>query len=280
MDIERYLADIDEVGMKEVWSRILNSTTGLMDVDEIQIGDFSELYEIGLAHSNKWAKKRGGQYFTPQDVAGLMAEELEVLNGENVADVCCGVGNLVLAYLSRLGVEQARRLILSGRLWLYDIDPLAMEICAHSIGTIYGMDVLSSIHQTVGDFLDRTVHLPSDCKVITNPPYSAIKSIPPSWERTEVVLESRELFACMMEKVAMESRAAVMITPQTFLGGEKFLNLRKVLSKKAGWTVVFDNVPGNIFNGTKHGDFGASNARNHVRAAITVLDDFAQKPGI
>ena len=35
MDIERYLADIDEVGMKEVWNRILNSTTGLMDVDEI-----------------------------------------------------------------------------------------------------------------------------------------------------------------------------------------------------------------------------------------------------
>ena len=45
-----------------------------------------------------------------------------------------------------------------------------------------------------------------------------------------------------------------------------------------GFVVSFDNVPGNIFNGRKHGIFN-TNTANSVRAAITVLNSSEQKKG-
>ena len=44
------------------------------------------------------------------------------------------------------------------------------------------------------------------------------------------------------------------------------------MNKYNGFVVSFDNVPGNIFNGRKHGIFN-SNKGNSVRAAITVVEN-------
>ena len=172
MTIEEYLQSLDEIGLDQTWMDILRRfgknnpdyTEGILS-----ISNFGELYEIGLAHVNKQSKKELGKYFTPDDVATLMAKWLDGLSGKNVCDVCCGVGNLILAYLKYIGKSRARDLIKSGRLWLYDKDDLALYICVNTIGFIYGDDVVGYIHSRPGDFLDESVHLPPDCRVISNP---------------------------------------------------------------------------------------------------------------
>lgn len=266
-NVETYLNAIDEFGLDSAWDIILKS--------DVPVANYGELYEIGLAHVNKDSKKSLGKYFTPDDVATLMAKLFDKLPGNNVCDVCCGVGNLILAYLKLIGREQARELIKSGRLWLYDKDALALYICVNAIGKIYGDDVVGYVHSRPGDFLDENVNLPVDCKVISNPPYAKVEEIPETWKQTAIVNETHELYAAMMEKILSETgnNGSVILTPQNYLGREKFKTLREKLDTGySGFIIPFDNTPGQIFNGRKHGVFN-SNTQNQVRPAILVTDN-------
>lgn len=274
--IEEYLLSIDKIGLNDTWMDILGKFKGNPGYTNgvLSISNFGELYEIGLAHVNKQSKKELGKYFTPEDVATLMAKWFDDLPGENVCDVCCGVGNLILAYLKLIGRSRARDLIKSGRLWLYDKDELALHICVNTIGFIYGDDVVGYIHLRPGDFLDESVHLPLDCKIISNPPYAKVDEIPGNWWTTVIVHETHELYAAMMEKILTEvgGRGAVLLTPQNYLGRGKFKTLREKLgSGFSGFVIPFDNIPGQLFNGKKHGVFN-TNHQNQVRPAILVTD--------
>ena len=73
-----------------------------------------------------------------------------------------------------------------------------------------------------------------------------------------------------MEKIIKESISSVIITPYSFISGSKFFSLRMILNQCNGEICSFDNVPGNIFCGRKHGIFN-TNTSNSVRAAITVV---------
>lgn len=277
MTISEYLKSIDETGLDRTWLEILKEcqknpsrSDGVVCVDY-----FGELYEIGLAHVNKESKKSLGKYFTPDDVATLMAKWLDGLEGENVCDVCCGVGNLILAYLKYIGRERARNLIKSGNLWLYDKDELALWICVNTIGLLYGDDVVGYIHSQPGDFLDDKVRLPKNCKVISNPPYAKVDVVPETWCQSVVAHETKELYAAMMEKILSEggNRGTVLLTPQNYLGREKFKSLRQKLGTGySGFVIPFDNTPGQLFNGKKHGVFN-TNQQNQVRPAILVTDN-------
>ena len=263
--VKTYLQGIDDLGMYQVWHNIVNSP--------IPVECYGELYEIGLAHVNKNAKKSMGKYFTPDDVATLMSKWLLPLPGENICDVCCGVGNLILAYLKLIGHEEARKLILSDKLWLYDADGLAIRIAIEAIAKTFGRDLSSHIHMEIGDFLSRNTHLPSNCKVISNPPYAKVESkLVPFWKESKIVDETQELYAAMMEKILDESCSSVIITPQNYLGRKKFGSLREKISEHSGFIVPFDNTPGQVFNGRKHGVFN-SNTQNQVRPAIMVCDN-------
>jgi hypothetical protein len=277
MTTEEYLKSIDEVGLDETWLGIIKRFEGNdpSHVDGVlSIGNFGELYEIGLAHVNKESKKELGKYFTPEDVATLMAKWLDTLPGENVCDVCCGVGNLILAYLKHIGKRRARELIKSKKLWLYDKDDLALWICVNTIGIIYGSDVVGYIHSIPGDFLNGCRRLPENCKVVSNPPYAKVENFPEDWDQTVVLHETKELYAAMMEKILSQCgmKGAVLLTPQNYLGRGKFKALREKLSTGyAGFVIPFDNTPGQLFNGRKHGVFN-SNKQNQVRPAIMVVD--------
>ena len=107
--------------------------------------DVAELYEIELSRNNKQSKKEQGQYYTPRDVADVMANWFLKLPGSNVCDVCCGTGILILTYLFKLGYEKSRELIKSGCLYLYDVDEVALLICKQLIGSSFGYDVLNKI---------------------------------------------------------------------------------------------------------------------------------------
>ena len=155
---------------------------------------------------------------------------------------------------------------------MYDLDDIALEICKYSIAIKYGKEYLRKIHAKHCDFLDKDVKLPKNSKVISNPPYYKIVEDGKNWKITNVISDSRELYSAFIEKIITQSNSSVIITPYSFIGSGKFYSFRKVMNKYNGFVVSFDNVPGNIFNGRKHGIFN-SNKGNSVRAAITVVEN-------
>ena len=271
--IEDYINDIDKKGLKKTWHSILSKTLEKeFESDLFEIDNYGELYEIGLEHENKINKKEMGKYYTPKDVALLMSEWLEPLDAENVCDVGCGAGNLILAYLELIGKEKAYNLISNGNLYLYDVDEIALGICKYTIAIKYGKELLNKINAKHCDFLSKKVKLPKNSKVISNPPYYKILNIGEDWDVTKVVIDSKELYSSFIEKIIKQSNKSVIITPYSFIGSGKFYSLRQVMNNYNGFVVSFDNVPGNIFNGRKHGIFN-SNKGNSVRSAITVVEN-------
>lgn len=87
------------------------------------------LYEDGLAFANKIEKKAMGKYYTPIDVAEVMARYLLELPGDNICDLCCGTGNLIISVLDVMERDKAIELLANGNIYLYDIDATAMKIC-------------------------------------------------------------------------------------------------------------------------------------------------------
>ena len=269
--LEQYIKDIETDGLSLTWNYICEY---LLEFGEntifLTIKNLGEMYEIALAIQDKIQKKSSGQYYTPDDVALIMSEWFYALDGNNICDVACGTGKLILTFLDFIGFEKAKNLIQNGKLYLYDIDKIALNICKTSILIKYGKDLESKINCFYGDFLSSKIELPKNCKVISNPPYAAIKDFGFNWNYTEVLKDSKELYSCFMEKIINNSVSSVIITPFSFISGTKFFSLRKVLNQFSGEIYSFDNVPGNIFCGRKHGIFN-TNTSNSVRAAITVV---------
>lgn len=263
--INDYKNNIDTYGFNTVWKNIMFNK----ELDEELI---SELYEIGLAHINKDEKRQSGQYFTNMDVAKVMAKWFVLLDGENICDVCCGTGNLILSFFDIIGETKSKELIYNKQIYLYDKDAIAMFICRKNIENRYGLELANKVNYIVCDFLNQDIHLPPNSKVISNPPYFKITNFNEQWNITANMKLSKEFYSCIMEKILKESISSVIITPYSFISGVKFYELRNILDKNNGFIVSFDNVPGNIFSGKKHGIFN-SNKSNSVRAAITVTEN-------
>lgn len=272
-DLNNYIKDIDCYGLKKTWHNILTKTLSKELISkEFIVDNFGELYEIGLEHENKINKKEMGKYYTPKDVAKIMSNWLLPLPGEKICDVGCGVGNLIISYLDCLGKDKAYNLIESGNLYLYDKDDIALEICKYSLAIKYGVELLKKINTKNCDFLSNKVKLPKNSKVISNPPYYKIIEYGNDWDITKVIIDSKELYSSFIEKIIKQSVSSVIITPYSFIGSGKFYSLRTLMNNYNGFVVSFDNVPGNIFNGRKHGVFN-TNKGNSVRAAITVVEN-------
>lgn len=275
---EKYIEDVNAFGLENTWARILKHVQLNGCNDFLNPGNFGEMYEAGLAENDKHKKKRSGQYFTPSDVSNLMACWLSELKGTNICDVGCGTGNLILSYLNQLEREAAISLIKEKRIYLFDYDHIAITIAQYSIALVYGLEYLEDINVVHGDFLNEDIKIPRDSRVISNPPYAKLEIESSAWINSNIQSETRDLYAAFMEKIVLSSSSAVIITPYSFLGGSKFKELRNLLSKYNGFIVAFDNVPGNIFYGRKHGVFN-TNTANSVRAAITVVENIPDREG-
>ena len=277
--ISDYFSDIDKKGLKKTWHSILSRTLeNEFESDLFNIDNYGELYEVGLEHENKISKKEMGKYYTPKDVSLVMAKWFDTLNGNNICDIGCGAGNLILSYLELVGKDKAYELISNKKIYLYDIDDVALDICKYSIAIKYGKELLKNINIKHCDFLNEKVKLPRNSKVISNPPYYKITNVNEEWKITRVIEDSKELYSAFIEKILTQSVASVIITPYSFIGSGKFYSLRQLMNDYNGFVVSFDNVPGNIFNGRKHGIFN-SNKGNSVRAAITVVKNELGKNG-
>ena len=274
-NLEIYKQDVINLGLKETWAN-LNYYILNYNIDNqnkfLNIANLAKLYELGLALENKENKKDNGQYYTPDDVATVMANWFKDLKGENVCDVGCGTGKLILTYLDIIGKKNAINLIKNGKLFLYDIDETALSICKTILLTEYGKELSQYIHAIHCDFLSKNVSLPPNCKVISNPPYSNVKTISKDWDKTIVAVKTKDLYAMFIEKIIKQSESSVIISPYSFMGGNKFYPLRELMNNYNGFIVSFDNVPGNIFRGKKYGNFN-TNTSNSVRAAITVVEN-------
>lgn len=266
--IDSYITDVNNRGLCATWNAICDFVLRAGETDFLNVKNFSELYESGLALEDKFQKKSNGQYFTPDDVALVMCDWFSRENGEKICDVACGTGKLILTFLDFIGNEKATDLIKNKRVYLYDIDNVALKICKTSILLKYGVELCDCIHDFSCDFLSSKIVLPDNSKVISNPPYAKITNLGDDWENTTVLQETKELYSCFMEKILKQSSASVVITPYSFISSEKFYSLRKNFIGNSGEIYSFDNVPGNIFCGRKHGIFN-SNTSNAVRAAIT-----------
>jgi len=199
-----------------------------------------------------------------------MAQELLTLPESNICDVCCGTGNLILALFNCLSKDKVVNLIKNKKIYLYDIDPIAIKICQYIIGALYGFENINNLQCITGDFLSSNIQLPSECKVISNPPYGKITKIDKNWDEQIIANESKDYYAAIMAKIIRNSNFSCIITPHSFMYGDKFKNLRKLMCQYGGKIFAFDNVPGNIFNGKKFGIFNSNNV-NSVRAAITII---------
>ena len=246
-----------------------------------EFDNIGELYEIGLAFNNQISKKQLGQYYTPKDTCQFMAQKIvDLFNKEtdNLADVCCGTGNLIIEVLSILGKNESSKLIKSGKLYLYDLDKNAIRLAIMKIAILFvpkgDIATFNKIGELVnvgcGNFLSNKFHLPDSAVVISNPPYGKIPPDTKIWSQCKTA-STNDMYAVFMDKIAAESKNAVIISPQSFLGGNKFAPLRAVLSKFGGCIYSFDNIPCPIFVGKKKGIFN-TNTNNSVRAAITVVD--------
>lgn len=272
-NLDEYQKSLETCGLQATWNKIFVflKNKKSREIEIFQQEKIGLLYEKGLAFNDKNNKQAMGQYFTPIDVSNLLSDFLIDLKGENIADVCCGVGNLIISFLKLMGLEKSRELILKKKIWLYDNDPTALEICKDLILREFGEDLEQFLNIECGDFLNQKVKLPSNCKVISNPPYFKT-SIKEEWGNTEIQKDTQELYACFMEKIIKQSVSSVIITPQSFLGGKKYFTLRQLMNEYSGCIWSFDNVPGQIFNGKKEGIFN-TNISNSVRAAITVIEN-------
>lgn len=271
-DLKKYIEDINILGLKTTWDLICEFILKYGEINNfLRVANFGEMYEIGLAIQDKDQKKKRGQYYTPDDVALVMSKWLDQCTGKNICDVACGTGKLILTYLSYIGFNNAKDIINGGRIYLYESDPVALKICKTSIILKYKIVNPAVIHDVYCDFLDKEIVLPTDTKVISNPPYSSINQIEDYWENTNILLDTSELYSAFMEKVFIQASSTVIITPFSFVSGNKFYSLRKFMCGFGnGFIVSFDNVPGNIFCGRKQGVFN-TNTANSVRAAITVF---------
>lgn len=272
-DLMKYKEDVTTKGLKQTWQNIIHYVLNNETKNKfLYWNNFAELYEIGLALQDKQAKKESGQYYTPDDVALVMSDWFNSQVGENICDVACGTGKLILTYLDLIGKENAINLIRTGKLYLYDLDYIALDICKTILLLKYGKELEPFIHAIHCDFLSKNIVLPENCKVISNPPYAAVNTINSDWDKTDVALNTKELYSMFMGKIITQSKSSVIITPYSFIGGNKFYSLRKIMNNYNGFIVSFDNVPGNIFCGRKHGIFN-TNTSNSVRATITVVEN-------
>lgn len=278
-NIDTYLKDLEELGIEETWTNILEAKiNGEAENEFLKIENFGELYEIGLAKIDKVSKKEQGKYYTPNDVSNVMVKWFDQLSGDNICDVCCGTGNLILAFLELKDISYINRLLNQKRIFLYDTDKLALKICKYSIAIKYGKEYLDNINCIDTDFLNKEVKLPENARVICNPPYYKITNIKDSWIKTNILVKTKEFYSAIMEKILDQSVSSVIITPYSFIGSNKFYPLREKLNNHNGSIFCFDNVPGNIFNGKKHGIFN-TNTSNAVRAAITVTQNTSDVKG-
>ncbi|MBI2635662.1 MAG: N-6 DNA methylase [Parcubacteria group bacterium] len=291
LPIQDFNLVLDRLGLEKAWYSILATNLSKNNRDDLRyifdekefrnneiqnfdfiggltIGEISVLYEYSLAYTDRDKRKQEGQYFTPDDVAQIMAKKVSSFPKNKLwIDPCSGVGNLSYWLIQH---QENKENFLKNNIFLIDRDKLALFIARFVLTVNFqkkDKKLFKNIKSRfiVSDFL-LSDNIPKYDYAILNPPYVVVE--PDMRFETST---TRDLYAYFLEKVIKTSIGFVSITPQTFTNGQKFNPLRKLLLNNFGDISVycFDNVPDNIFRGIKFGSKNTNKA-NSTRAGIIV----------
>ena len=133
------------------------------------IDAFGDAYEYLMAMYASNAGKSGGEYYTPQEVAELLAEITTVGRTEvnKVYDPCCGSGSLLLKFAKVLGKENVRLGFYGQEINLTTYNLCRINMFLHDIN-------YNHFNIAHGDTLTDPKHWdeePFDA-IVSNPPYS------------------------------------------------------------------------------------------------------------
>lgn len=282
---------LDRLGLEKTWHSILathltqSHRTNLLyilddvafhdieilNVDFLQglsIGEISALYEYSLAYIDCDKRKQEGQFFTPDDVAEVMAKKAHAFpKNKTWIDPCSGVGNLSYWLVQKQDDPES---FLKRNMYLVDRDTLALLIARvilvkHFQRNDKNLFVSIAPRFIVADFLSDK-RLPKYDYAILNPPYAVVEPDARFESST-----ARDLYAYFLERVMKTTRGFVSISPQTFTNGQKFHSFRRLLLTHFNAIDIFcfDNVPDSIFRGVKFGSKN-SNKVNSTRAGVIV----------
>ena len=128
----------------------------LTDIDIMNIF-FTEFNRYG-------GKRQNGQVFTPDHIAGLMADLLEINDEDKILDPCCGSGSLLLA-VSRLNNKNFNN--------IYGNDNDMNVLRLSYINMLLHNDGITNLQQedARSDIFSNWVKRKKITKVIANPPY-------------------------------------------------------------------------------------------------------------
>lgn len=140
------------------------------DLRDAKIDAFGDAYEFLMTMYASNAGKSGGEFFTPQEVAELLARIACVGKGRitKVYDPACGSGSLLLKFAKVLGPDKAKQVAFYGQ----EINITTYNLCR--INMFLHHVPFNMFDIQLGDTLTDPKHLPEipfDA-IVSNPPYS------------------------------------------------------------------------------------------------------------
>ncbi len=229
----------------------------ILDLRPSRIGNLDVIgnaYEYLIGRFASDAGKKGGEFYTPPEVATLLAKLLDPQSGMTVCDPACGSGSLLIRVAREIGspnyqlfgqeVNGATWALCRMNMFLHGMDNARIEWC----NTLTGPRLLNEDRLTKFDI------------VVANPPFSLDK-----WGQDEAQHDRFQrfhrgippkskgdyAFISHMVETALEGHGKVgVIVPHgvLFRGGAEGLIRRKLIEENLLEAVV--GLPANLFFGT------------------------------
>lgn len=260
IDISKLLSNTPIDAVNDVLIQILDfvDSLPLYDYSNSEIDNFGDIYEILLTIYQPNAKKRNGQYYTPQIISELIARIalMGKTNVKKVYDPTCGSGSLLLKVVDILGKDNIQYGIFG-----QDNDIVAYNMCRLNM-FLHDIDTYK-LHIALGDTLTDPQfkdELPFDV-IVSNPPYSIKwkgKSDPnlikdPRFSKAGVLApKDKADFAFIMHMLSWlsdDGRAAIICFPGVLYRGGVERKLRKYLIDN-NYIDCIIQLPENLFVGT------------------------------
>lgn len=199
--------------------------------NNIEWNFLAEYYEEIM---NKQSRKKQGQFYTPQYVAGYMVDRLleHVDLTENpqvsVMDPCCGGGVFLVKVIEGLRDRIGRNLnginkrhpdldlthdklnsFIINNIYGMDSDPLAVELTKLQLRLKFGLDCRKALNIYCGDFLTFEQSLIGNIDfdvVLGNPPYIGHKKVPMDYRKRlkemypRILLDKGDVSYCFIKK--------------------------------------------------------------------------------